>query len=989
MLFKNTKISWQLQIGFTILILFVIILGLVSFFQTQKIHLQTEIIYDHPLKVRRALGELKFDIISIHRCMKDILLTDNENDRERYKNQIAHFETDADNQIGVLYSQYLGPISDVDSVKYLINIWHSTRETTLQLFKEGKFNEAKNRTLTHGPGGKNVGQLLEKVQKISDFALNKSDELFKTSQTTVLNLHIQLLILIIVVLLFSITINYIIISNIKTPVKELLRVTKEFKDGHLHVRSRYKNMNEFGTLSEAFNGLASNIQESMELNRKAVEFSAVLMSEDDAGPFFNKSISKLAELTGSQMAAVYLLSDDEQTFEYFASTGLDAGTRKSFDAAHTEGEFGLAVTSGKMVHINNIQRNTNFIFNTVTGNFIPSSIITLPVNTGNKITAVVSIASLKPYNKDVIELLNLVRVTFSTRVEGILGIMKIKEFSKKLEIQNSELESQKTELDSQKTELSEQNRELEVQKNQLDEASRLKTNFLANMSHELRTPLNSVIALSGVLNRRLANKIPDDEYSYIEVIERNGKHLLSLINDILDISRIEAGREDIEIGHFNVSGLVNEVISLIHPQAEQKNIQVVFKGSETPISIASDYKKCMHILQNLIGNAVKFTENGMVTISVSMHDKYIQISVADTGIGISQKHLPHIFDEFRQADGSTSRRYGGTGLGLAIARKYAVLLGGHIRVTSIPNQGSEFILTLPQKFSDDHKRIAVTLNDSLPSILSKIEKPVQGNEKRILLIEDSEPAIIQVQDFIETHGYIISVARNGEDALQQISVSKPDAIILDLMMPGMDGFEVLKKVRDSEQTSQLPILILTAKHITKEELAFLKQNNIHELIQKGDINQEELLSAIANMVNKQSLKTKTSPLKIENILKKPVVLIVEDNPDNMLTAKALLADNYIVYEAGDGKTGVEMAISMLPDVILMDIALPEMDGITAFKMIRNNAVSEHIPVIALTASAMVSDRETILSYGFDGYISKPIDEKPFYNTIKNILYGNP
>ena len=253
-----------------------------------------------------------------------------------------------------------------------------------------------------------------------------------------------------------------------------------------------------------------------------------------------------------------------------------------------------------------------------------------------------------------------------------------------LEYQNRELESQKTELAMQSAELTEQNTELEMQKKQLSEASELKTNFLSNMSHELRTPLNSVIALSGVLNRRLAAKIPDEEYSYLEVIERNGKHLLSLINDILDISRIESGREEIEISRFNVNGLVTDVINLILPQAQQKNIELRQTAPGSDVFMTTDFDKFHHILQNLISNAVKFTDEGRVEVSAVKTGDTVSVSVADTGIGISANHLPHIFDEFRQADGSTSRRYGGTGLGLAIAKKYANLLGGNVTVKSSP-----------------------------------------------------------------------------------------------------------------------------------------------------------------------------------------------------------------------------------------------------------------------------------------------------------------
>jgi len=367
----------------------------------------------------------------------------------------------------------------------------------------------------------------------------------------------------------------------------------------------------------------------------------------------------------------------------------------------------------------------------------------------------------------------------------------------------------------------------------------------------------------------------------------------------------------------------------------------------------------------------------------------LKISVQDTGIGISKQNLTHIFDEFRQADGSTSRRFGGTGLGLAIAKKYANLLGGNITVKSIPGEGSEFVLSLPVSFFDENQ----VINQEYQSIsgFSRIKPPDERvkarSGKSILLVEDSEPAIIQMKDILEENNFIVSVARNGNDALTQLEKVVPDAIILDLMMPGIDGFEVLKTLRGMPRTLKTPVLILTAKHITKEDLKVLKGNDIFQLIQKGDVKREELLNVVFAMTNTEKDEKKEPSNPTQSIDGKPVVLVVEDNPDNMLTVKAVLDKDFTIIEAVNGNEGVAKARQFVPHLILMDIALPEIDGIQAFKIIRNEAQLRHIPIIALTASAMTSDREVILAHGFNAYISKPIDEKEFFKTIKTTLYG--
>ena len=425
---------------------------------------------------------------------------------------------------------------------------------------------------------------------------------------------------------------------------------------------------------------------------------------------------------------------------------------------------------------------------------------------------------------------------------------------------------------------------------------------------------------------------------------------------------------------------------MLNPQAEQKNLQLIHNHQNEEIKVATDALKCRHILQNLIGNAIKFTETGKVEITAVAGSTRITVKVADTGIGILPEHREHIFDEFTQADGSTSRRFGGTGLGLAIARKYAQLLNGLVEVESEPGIGSVFTLTLPVKLSSN-----IAAPDGNDSISQHMKNKITGIKKgdftkTILLIEDSEPAVIQIKDALDENGFKVIVASDGIRALEVCKAQNPDGIILDLMMPGIDGFEVLGKLRASTENGFTPVLILTAKQVTKEELSFLKGNNISQLIQKGDVNLNELISAITQMVYKEPEYAEVTAKKPKQIKEKPTILIVEDNPDNLLTVKVLLHGDYEIYEATDGKQGVEMAKKHVPDIILMDISLPGLDGISAFKQIRKYGATCNIPVIALTASAMLSDREQILAEGFDGYVSKPIDEGQFFNTIKQILF---
>jgi len=386
-----------------------------------------------------------------------------------------------------------------------------------------------------------------------------------------------------------------------------------------------------------------------------------------------------------------------------------------------------------------------------------------------------------------------------------------------------------------------------------ERANEAKSSFLSKMSHELRTPLNSIIVLSGVLNRRLAQKIPEEEHSYLEIIERNGKNLLDLINDILDLSRIESGHEEFDITEFDLSTLIRDIIDLLDVQARQKDIEIINNSIGAKIPIISDRRKCKHILQNMLGNAVKFTDKGSVSVIARNEKDSIVVYVSDTGIGIDTQFLPFVFDEFRQADDSDSRKKGGTGLGLAIAKQYAEMLKGHIDVQSERGVGSTFALHLPLTYRDDTVKL-------------------------------------------ENRGIL----------------------------------------RDAQKESEFSVSDAFGTHTNATE-------------------------------------------------KKARILIIEDNQDNRVTIKAVLSGEYETSEAENGYKGLMMAREEKPDLILMDIVMPGMNGMEALMEIKKDISLASVPVIAISSSAMKGDGESFVQQGFDAYISKPINSDLLKKTIGALL----
>jgi len=979
------KIGAQMAAGFAIVLALVIALGAVSYFQSQSLYSQAQMLYQHPFQVRQAVNRLEIDILHARVGLRDLLLTQDELERESAMMSINASLEDGETQFEIIFAQYLGPVSDAEAAHAAYNDW---RGATEYWSHEALMNRVSYESLMESKGG--LGEYRDKLMAavlvIERFAANKADEL--SANFIALNRAIitQLFILCAAILAATILISGILARAVRQPLKELNDSVTSFHRGDMNARSAYDKNNEFGALTESFNAMADSMRKSISLRDQSGRVSEVMLTTESAHEFFRKLLGAMAEQTGAQMAAAYLYEPDTKMFRHYESVGLSSEAKETFDAEGLEGLFGPAVLSGKVQIVRDIPQDAKIAFQSPCCRFIPREIISIPVIAGRQTIAIISLACVGAFRENTEELIKTILPTMSARIEGVLASRTIRRFSALMESKNRELDAQKDELGAQAAELAQQNAELEMQKNQLEEAGRLKTSFLSNMSHELRTPLNSIIALSGVLSRRLQNKIPGEEYEYLDVIERNGKSLLSLINEILDISRIEAGREEVETARFSMKELIIEISALLRPQADQKGIKLLPDAKAPDIEVINDAGKCRHILINVIGNAIKFTEKGRVEISLKKKKDMAEIRITDTGVGIPAEHLPHIFEEFRQADGGTARRFGGTGLGLSIAKKYAALLGGTIAASSTAGKGSIFTVSLPLKYEEPAEAGSGAEDLCGIKAASAPERATAAapfGRRTLLLIEDSEPAIIQIKDLLSQTGNRLLIARSAAQAFDILGTENPDGIILDLMMPEVDGFETLRVLRETPGTMQTPVLILTAKHITKDELNFLKQNHVYQLIRKGDVDRAELLKVISAML----YPLQTDKPKPKTHGGKPLILVVEDNPDNMITVKALLCEKYRVIGAEDGENAVAAAKEFIPDLVLMDIELPGMSGTEAFEEIRKTPALNGVPVIALTASALEEERETVLAHGFDAFIAKPIAAAEFFKVIGEVLNG--
>ncbi|MBF0286981.1 MAG: response regulator [SAR324 cluster bacterium] len=823
----------------------------------------------------------------------------------------------------------------------------------------------------------------------------------------------NILILLVAAILSVTLVSAFVAKTIARPLLAMAKTSERMQEGDLFARNSIESKDEVGFLAESFNNMANTLMSQISIQQRTSAITKTMVEAGELNDFASVLLQKLIEITNSSVAAFYVRSQGGDRFEHFFSIGGSSEYFEPFDVSALEGEFGQVLISKKISHLQDIPKDTVFTIKLTSGTAVPRSIITIPIIAQSQVAAIISLTSLTSYSREHLDILDQIQIPINTIFSNIQVSENTRNLAMELKAKNSELEALAEELQRQSDELQEQNMELEAQRIQVEEANRLKSEFLSNMSHELRTPLNSIMALSRVLIRRTKNNDSEEEIGFLEIIERNGQHLLALINDILDLSKIEAGKAEVCPTRFSLKRTVRNIIDSLTPVATEKNIEMILKVPDDFPEIDNDETRVHQVLQNIIGNAVKFTQKGHVSTSVFSSADQVIILVKDTGIGIAKEDLPHIFDEFRQVDGSASRQFEGTGLGLTIASKAIKLLGGDIFVESILHEGTTFTVTLPiawQKITVEHDSLAtptIEANSKRKTVLAVGEGLIESQDRPVvfkartgitmLVVEDNEATIIQLKQILEGEGYLLDIAHDGQEALDYMQHTRPDGIIMDLMMPEVDGFAVLEKIRSTPVTADIPVLILTAKDLTKDDFQKLSSNHIRQLVQKGDVDPQELLSRVRQMLGIQTIiqpesteerDAAPSVNKIEKneppSLKKEIstILVIEDNPGNMSAMKAILAKRYEILEAIDGEEGINMALIHLPDLVLLDMSLPKMDGFTVVRKIKEYDTIQHIPVIATTALAMIGDREKTLAAGCDEYIAKPLDSEELLAKIE-------
>ena len=883
--------------------------------------------------------------------------------------------------------------------------WYDYAPLNLQISAEPAINAAHGETgITETPDyrGKNVLAAYTYIPETGWGFVCKQD--MHELRAPIRRMIWNFMILFVISGLIIVPIAIYISKTISKPVIEMERVSRKISTGDFSERITITSGDELGSLAKGFNMMLDATSSRIEIQQGVSDISETMIGQSSVQDFGRALLKQLMNLSGANMSTFYIRNEAVGLFEHFVSVGANEELLKPFNTENPESEFGNALSGESIYYLRNIPENTIFKFRTTAGDVIPREIITIPVRVDGQVLALISLVNIQKFSDECFEILQRSWSSINTSYSNLSAgertralAEQLSRTNQQLESQSEELQEQAEELQQQTEELQEQNLELEAQRDQIEVTTRLKSEFLSNMSHELRTPLNSILALSSVLIMRARGKLDDEEISYLDIVERNGRQLLVLINDILDLSKIEAGKMDVACREASLLSILTAIVESQELIADKKGISIGLEAPDDLPPIETDETKLHHVLINIIGNAVKFTTKGNVEISITHDPQNAYIRISDSGIGIPEESIETIFDEFRQVDGSSSREYEGTGLGLAIANKMISLLGGTIQVESELGVGSVFTVSVPLFCHKKlHNSTSLSRQESgkvSPAITDHAQEISANITRRILLVEDNEASIIQVKIALEKGGFSVDLATGGKQALDYLKTKVPDAIILDLMMPELDGFDVLEWIRKLETHSGIPVLVLSAKDLQHKDMEKLQQYNVSQILQKGDISQKELLSKVNQMLGIiPTTQTEEPREKKERTPKKagkrspvsdpPGILVVEDNRDNLTVINAILKDKFRVWNAFDGEEGYRMAKNHIPDLILLDISLPGMDGITVVQNLKKNPSTSDIPVIAVSARAMKEDIETFLKSGFHDYVSKPVDVDELLGKIK-------
>ncbi|MGI8609766.1 MAG: HAMP domain-containing protein [Candidatus Dormibacteria bacterium] len=971
-------------------------------------------------------------------------------------------------------------------------------------------------------------------------------------------------------------------ETLTTQIRAISDVATAVTEGDLTRSIGVEASGEVAVLKDNLNEMISNLRETTQKNTEQdwlktnlARFTGMLQGQRDLMTVSRMILSELAPLVNAEHGVFYTMAGnngDEPVLEMQAGYAFKERKNLATRFRMGEGLVGQCAIEQQRILLTNVPEDYVRISSGL-GEAKPLNIIVLPVVFENDTRAVVELASFErfsPIHQDFLdqltESIGIVLNTIEANMRTEEALKNSQSLAHELQSQQEQLQHTNEELEDKAKLLADQNAEverknLEVEKakeaveekaEQLAVTSRYKSEFLANMSHELRTPLNSLLILAEQLRENPDQNLSSRQVEYASIIHSSGSDLLTLINDILDISKIESGTVALEVIEEPISQILDVVERTFKHVAETKGVRFAIEADpDLPLTIPTDATRLQQVLNNLLSNAFKFTDKGRVELQARLstsgwstdHETLnkagavVAFAVSDTGIGIAKDKQRTVFESFAQADGSTSRKYGGTGLGLSISRELVRLLGGEIKLQSTPGKGSTFTVYLPLvqttvmtrprdnaaqvvrdipeleeiraadvlnsadasrlTFVDDriainagdrvvmvveddanfaqilmemaHERRfkvivaldgddavqlakeyspdAITLDltlqtvsgwtvldqlqhdvgtrhipvhiisvaeeelrgeregattyltkpvarDVLGELFSKIENFTENRVKRLLIVEDDATQQRRMIEMIGESNVETLAVSTGEEALAALQEQKFDCLVLDLGLPGMTGWQVLDQVQKDPILRSVPIVVYTAKDLTRKEETRLRKAT-KSIVVKEVRSPERLLDEVTHFLHRvESDLPEASRAMLQRVRQTDMalagkkVLVVDDDIRNIFALTALLErQNMVVRSVEGGKEALELLVTEPDiDVALVDVMMPEMDGYATMNAIRNQPQFEKLPMIALTAKAMKGDRERCIEAGASDYIAKPVDTAQLLSMLRVWLY---